>query len=77
MCVYAIDDDPLGVFVDVKYDAKCFVEVFLLVVICMRCVCLTESHSDEKLSYLRVCMYDGQRCVKVLCSRYFTCDASV
>ena len=55
-CVYALDDDPPGVFVDVKYDAKCFVEVFLLVVICMRCVCLTESHSDEKF-ILPTCVY--------------------
>ena len=37
-CVYALDDDPPDVFVDVKYDATCFVEVFLLVVLFMRCV---------------------------------------
>ena len=47
-CVFALDDDPPGVFVDVTYDPTCFVEVFLPVVIFMRCVCLTKTHINKR-----------------------------
>ena len=67
-CVYALDDDPPGVFDNVKYDATCFVEVSLLVVLFIRCVCPTKTPSVRGSSDMRVCMMASAA------SKCFPCD---